>query len=109
MPNDSGKENMQYDTILAGAYQVKKTLDSSTYSVLCLGKQEDTGQLVRLRLWLTAHVASKEEQKRIQAEVAAIQQIQHPHLLPIVEVGATEQGVFLASAFAQTDSLHTRL
>lgn len=99
---------MQYETILVGAYQVKKTLDHSTYSVLCLGKQVETGQQVRLRIWPTAHVPSKEEQKRFQAEVAAIQQVQHPYLLPIVEVGTNEQGVFLASVFIEADSLHAR-
>ncbi|MEO9031241.1 MAG: serine/threonine-protein kinase, partial [Ktedonobacteraceae bacterium] len=100
---------MQYETLLAGAYEVEKTLDRSTYSVLCVGKQAKTGQAVRLRLWLTAHVTSPEEQQRIQAEVAAIQAVQHPHLLSILDVRATEQGVFLASASAQNGSLNTRL
>ncbi|MGH2480979.1 MAG: serine/threonine protein kinase, partial [Ktedonobacteraceae bacterium] len=100
---------MQYETLLAGAYQVEKTLYRSTYSVLCAGKRPVSGQEVRLRLWLTAHVTSPEEQQRIRAEVAAIQAVQHPHLLPILEVRATEQGVLLVSASAQAGSLNTRL
>ena len=100
---------MQYETLLAGAYLVEKTLDRSTYSVLCAGKRTVSNQAVRLRLWLTAHVTSPEEQQRIRAEVAAIQAIQNPHLLPILEVRATEQGVLLVSVSAQDGSLNTRL
>lgn len=100
---------MPYETLLAGAYHVEKTLDRSTYSVFCVGKQASTGQAVRLRLWPAAHVNSAEEQQRIQAEVAAIQNVQHPHLLPILEVRATGQGVLLASASVQDGSLDTRL
>lgn len=100
---------MQYKTLLAGAYQIEKTVDRSTYSVLCMGRQAHTEQEVRLRLWPSAHVTSSEEQQRIQAEVAAIQAIQHPHILPILEVRAVEQGVFLVSASAPGGSLHTQL
>ncbi len=100
---------MQYETLLAGAYQVEKTLDRSTYSVLCAGKQIVGGQAVRLRFWLTAHVTSPEEQQRIRVEVTAIQEIEHPYLLPILEVRATEQGVLLVSASAQDGSLNAYL
>ncbi|MGH2508283.1 MAG: serine/threonine protein kinase [Ktedonobacteraceae bacterium] len=100
---------MQYENLLAGAYHVEKTLDRSTYSVLCVGRQVNTGKSVRLRLWLTAHATSLEEQQRIQTEVAAIQAAQHQHLLPILEVRTTGQGVFIASAATQDGSLNTRL
>lgn len=100
---------MQYETLLAGAYQIEKTLDRSTYSVLCSGKQPTSGQAVRLRFWLTAHATSSEEQQYIRAEATAIQAIEHPHLLPILEVRATEQGVLLVSASAQGGSLNARL
>src|SRR5260370_30350493 len=101
--------NMQYDTFLAGAYQIEKTLEISEYSVLGRGKKLDTGLPVMLRLWLTAHATTVEEQEHIQAEVAAFQQAQHPHLLPILEVRASAQGVFLVSASISSGSFNDRL
>src|SRR5260370_3756643 len=100
---------MHYDTFLAGAYQIEKTLELYEYSVLGRGKKLDTGQPVLLRLWLTAHATTAEEQKHIQAEVAALQQVQHPHLLPLLEVRASAQGVLLVSASISSGSLHDRL
>lgn len=100
---------MQYDKIFAGAYQIEKTVERSAYSVLCVGKKPDTGRPVMLRLWLTARAASAEQQERIQAEVAALRQTQHPHLLPILEVRASARGVFLVSELAESGSLNDRL
>lgn len=100
---------MQYDKIFAGAYQIEKTLERSAYSVLCVGKKADTGQPVMLRLWLTAHAATTEEQERIQSEVAAWQRIQHPYLLPVLEARANAQGVFLVSTHTASGSLNDRL
>src|SRR5258708_12061705 len=76
--------NMQYDTFLAGAYQIEKTLEISEYSVLGRGKKLDTGLPVMLRLWLTAHATTVEEQEHIQAEVASFHQPHHSHLFPLM-------------------------
>jgi len=100
---------MQYDTFFAGAYRIEQQLQHSEYSVLALGKKRETGLPVMLRLWLTADATTAETQQRIQAEVAALQYVQHPHLLPLLEVGASAQGVFLVSMWAASGSLHDRL
>lgn len=100
---------MQYDTFFAGAYQIEQQLQRSEYNVLALGKKRETGLPVMLRLWLTADATTAETQQRIQAEVAAFQQVLHPHLLPLLEGGASAQGVFLVSMWAASGSLHDRL
>ena len=100
---------MQDDPFFVGVYQIEKQIRHSAYSVLGLGKKLETGLPVLLRLWFTAHATTTAAQKRIQMEVAALQQIQHPHLMPLLEVGASAQGIFLVSVQASFGSLHDRL
>src|SRR5258708_8373493 len=100
---------MQDDPFFTGAYQIEKRLEQSAYSVLGLGKMLETGLPVMLRLWFTAHATTTAAQERIQAEVAALQQVPHPHLLPLLEVRASARGVFLVSVQASFGSLHERL
>jgi serine/threonine protein kinase len=100
---------MQYDQFLAGEYQIERTLERSQYSVLCIGKKCATGQPVLLRLWLTAQAETEEEQTRIREEVAALQSVKHPHLLPILDVHADAQKVFLVGEYASAGSLNGRL
>jgi serine/threonine protein kinase len=96
---------MQYDKFIGEAYQVKKTLERSMYSVLCLGEQITTAQAVMLKFWFSAHVRSQEEQESIRAEVERLQAVQHPYLLPVLEVSATESGVCLVSSYPPGGSL----
>src|SRR5258708_4476149 len=100
---------MQDDPFFTGAYQIEKRLEQSAYSVLGLGKMLETGLPVMLRLWFTAHATTTAAQERIQAEVAALQQVPHPDLWPLLEVRGSAGGVFLVSVQASFGSLHERL
>ncbi len=91
---------MKHSQSVVGEYQIAETLDRSQYSVLCLGKKSATGQLVLLKLWLTAQVDSEEKHKRVREEVAALQNIEHPHLLPVLEVLVDAQEVCLVYEYA---------
>ncbi len=92
-----------------GEYHIEKTLERSQYSLLFLGKKVATGQPVLLKLWLTARADSAEKQERVREEVATLQEIKHPHLLPILEVQVDERKVCLVSEYAQGGSLNERL
>lgn len=99
---------MQYDQFFSGEYQIEQVIDRSQYSVLCVGKKSIGGQQVLIRLWLTAQ-PNAEEQERVREEVAALQGVEHPYLLPILAVEADTQKVFLVSAYTTADSLNTLL
>ena len=100
---------MQYDGIFSGEYQIRETLEHSLYSLLCIGEQSATGQVVLIRLWPEAQALLEEEQRRIRAEVAAIQDLHHPHILPFLDVYTTAQGVALVSPVLPAGTLNTRL
>lgn len=100
---------MKYHQAFIGEYQVEKTLERSQYSVLCQGKKSATGQEVLLKLWLTAQVDSEKKQARVREEVAALQALNHPHLLPLLEVQVDAQKVFLVCEAAPSGSLNGRL
>ena len=100
---------MKYYQSFAEEYRIEKTLERTQYSVLCQGKEEATGQALLLKLWLTTEVGTKEEQTRVREEVAILQSIIHPHLLPVLKVQANAQKVLLISEYAQAGSLNERL
>lgn len=100
---------MKYSQPFAGEYQIEKTLERSQYSVLCQGRKSASGQQVLLKLWLTAQITSESAQRGIREEVAALQRVIHPHLLPLLEVHVDEQKVFLVSEYAPEGSLSERL
>jgi serine/threonine protein kinase len=100
---------MRYYPFLAGEYQIEKMLERSQYSVLGRARESATGQLVLLKLWLTAQVDSEEEQRRVRQEVAALQSIKHPYLLPILEVHLGGQRVYLVSEDVPGGSLNEQL
>jgi serine/threonine protein kinase len=100
---------MSSESTYAGAYQKEELIEHCTYSTLFVGKKGDARQAVLVRHWLTAHAVTLREQTRMQTEVAALRAVRHPHLLPVLEVSATDQGIFLVSAWAPGGVLSTRL
>jgi len=100
---------MRYYQYLAGEYQIEKTLERSQYSVLGRAKEAATSQSVLLKLWLNAQVDSEEEQRRVRQEVAALQSIKLPSLLPILEVHLGAQRVYLVSEDVPGGSLNEQL
>lgn len=100
---------MSSELMYANTYQIEEIIEHSTYSTLFVGKKGDVRQAILVRHWLTAHTATLEEQERIQAEVAALRAVRHPHLLPVKEVCITGQGIFLVNADTPAGVLSTHL
>lgn len=100
---------MSSELTYASAYQKEELIEQSMYSTLFVGKKGDARQAVLVRHWPTAHAVTPEEQTRIQTEVAALRAVRHPHLLPVLEVSATSQGIFLLSVQTPGGVLSTHL
>lgn len=100
---------MSSEFTYSSAYRREELIEQCMYSTLFSGKKGDARQAVLVRHWPTAHAATPEEQACIQAEVAALRAARHPHLLPILEVALTEQGIFLVSARTPGGVLSTYL
>jgi len=100
---------MSSELTYASAYQREELIEQCMYSTLFVGKKGDARQAVLVRHWPTAQAATPEEQARIQAEVTALRAVRHPHLLPVLEVALSHQGIFLVSARTPGGVLSTRL
>lgn len=85
------------ETMETGIYQIEKTVEFSTFSMLFEGKNRNTGKAVLVRRWFPASVTTAQDQARIHEEVAAFQAVQYPGLLPLLEVSTTRESVFLVS------------
>lgn len=99
---------MRDNTLFAEAYRIEGIVECSVSSVLCQGKNNETGEPVLVRHWLTTHEIPEEARKALQTEVEAWQAFQHLHLLPILEVSTNEQGIYLVSAYSSEGTLAAR-
>lgn len=100
---------MLYNTTFSELYQIEGIVECYTYSVLFRGKKSDTGEQVLVRHCLTARALEEEKQRSVQAEVAALQALDHPSLSPLLEVSMGDRGIYLVSAQPSGGTLATHL
>jgi serine/threonine protein kinase len=91
------------------AYDIKATLGRGNYSVVYHAIRHASLDEVAIKVWPTAAISSARERDLIRQEFEALAQLQHPHILPILEVGVTEKIVFIVSEYAPQGSLNTEL
>jgi serine/threonine-protein kinase len=97
-----------------GPYRVVGMLEASADSALYHALHSRTGRMVMLRV-LTIHKDAKNPEKMQQMkhdclyEIETVRAIQHPHLLPIEDVGESEFHVFYAMPIKQGGTLGLRL
>ncbi|HEU5377523.1 MAG TPA: serine/threonine-protein kinase, partial [Ktedonobacteraceae bacterium] len=96
-------------TLFAETYHIEGIVECSALSMLCQGRNNKTGEPVLVRRWLTTYEIPEKARQSIQAEVKTWQACQSLHLLPLLEVSASEQGIYLVSAFASGGTLTARL
>ena len=66
-------------------------------------------RIVAVKLILTGQLASPDELERFQAEVQAAAQLDHPHIVPIIEVGQWGGQRYFSMGFVDGSSLAERL
>jgi serine/threonine-protein kinase len=66
-------------------------------------------RIVALKMIRNAELAGDEERRRFEAEALAVAQLQHPHIVPIYEVGQCNGLPFLSLEFCPGGSLADKL
>ena len=89
-----------------GNYQILQKIGRGGMGIIYRARQINPQRIVALKRILSFHADSREALARFQREVGAAAGLEHPNILPIYEVGETEDGrPFFTMKFATGGSL----
>jgi serine/threonine protein kinase/tetratricopeptide (TPR) repeat protein len=89
-----------------GHYQILEEIGRGGMGVIYRARQQHSGRIVALKRVLSFHSDSPETLARFRREAEAASLLDHPNILPIYEVGESEDGLpFFAMKFAPGGSL----
>jgi tetratricopeptide (TPR) repeat protein/TolB-like protein/predicted Ser/Thr protein kinase len=89
-----------------GHYQILEEIGRGGMGVIYRARQQHSGRIVALKRVLSFHSDSPETLARFRREAEAASLLDHPNILPIYEVGESDDGLpFFAMKFAPGGSL----
>jgi serine/threonine-protein kinase len=89
-----------------GNYQILEQIGRGGMGVIYRARQRHSRRIVALKRILSYHADSQETLARFRREAQAVASLDHPNILPIYEVGESEDGVpFFSMKFASGGSL----
>jgi TolB-like protein/tRNA A-37 threonylcarbamoyl transferase component Bud32/Flp pilus assembly protein TadD len=90
-----------------GNYQILEQIGRGGMGVIYRARQRHSRRIVALKRILSYHADSQETLARFRREAQAVASLDHPNILPIYEVGESEDGFpFFSMKFASGGSLH---
>jgi serine/threonine protein kinase len=89
-----------------GNYQILEEIGRDGMGVIYRARQRHSRRIVALKQILSYHADSQETLARFRREAQAVASLDHPNILPIYEVGESEEGLpFFSMKFAGGGSL----
>jgi hypothetical protein len=82
----------QFGTI--GRYRIEKLLGKGGYGAVYLGYDDGLRRLVAIKVPLKKRVATAEQAEADLAEVRLVASLDHPHIVPVYDVGRCDDGLF---------------
>ena len=89
-----------------GNYQILQEIGRGGMGVVYRARQRDSARIVALKRILSVHTESRERLFRFRREAAIVAAVSHPNILPIYELGETQDGMpFFTMEYAAGGSL----
>lgn len=112
-PDESARESTVGAERLVGTqignYKIQEVLARGGMGVICRAQHQLLRRQVAIKFLAAGALASPDDIRRLKSEAEAIAKLEHPHILPIYEVGVWEDQPFLVMPLSETGDLQKRL
>lgn len=102
------KEQTPLDQLI-GNYRILAPIASGAFATVYQAQHQILQERIVAIKILHMHLNSEQQQQQFLREAHVLEQLRHPHILPLLDVGVTAHFPYLVTAYAKLGSLRTLL